>query len=124
MHRKSLERLEFLLPYANQFAEELRTMSTVPQDEQLEHISFSLNELVESNVRYADWPTEIRVDPRFHTLIDSFEELKDARNMIVHRSKTLTHDEEMKILNILYEFGNEIEWRIKRAIDILESNEI
>lgn len=116
---KDLDRLIFLQPFANRFAECLRQMSHQPQSEQLEFIAFPLNELVESNVRYANWSRLTTLDPRLHDMLDNLETLKDVRNLIVHRSKTLTYEETMQMLNTLYEAGQYIDWQISQAIDIL-----
>ena len=99
--QRTIDRLEFLLPYANTFCEELRLLP------------------LESNVRQNDWPREMRINPNFHSLLESFEELKDVRNLITHQSKTLTHEEYMNLLSRLYEYGQNINWLIKRAIDLL-----
>lgn len=120
---KDLEKLIFLQPYANQFTQSLSEMSLEPQDRHLEFISFSLNELVESHVRYDDWSRYLTLDPRMHDMLDAFEELKKVRNLIIHRSKTLTYDETMKLLHRLYEHGQHIDWQINQAISILESQE-
>ena len=117
--QRTIDRLEFLLPYANTFCEELRVLHREPQDKQLGLIEHSLNELVESNVRENDWPREMRIDLRFRSLLESFEELKDVRNLSIHQSKTLTHDEYMDLLARLYEYGQNINWLIKHAIDLL-----
>ena len=117
--QRTIDRLEFLLPYANTFCEELRVLHREPQDKQLGLIEHSLNELVESNVKENDWPREMRIDQRFRSLLESFEELKDVRNLSIHQSKTLTHDEYMDLLTRLYEYGQNINWLIKRAIDTL-----
>lgn len=117
--QRTIDRLEFLLPYANTFCEELRVLHREPQDKQLGLIEHSLNELVESNVKENDWPREMRIDPRFRSLLESFEELKDVRNLSIHQSKTLTHDEYMDLLTRLYEYGQNINWLIKHAIDML-----
>ena len=117
--QRTIDRLEFLLPYANTFCEELRVLHREPQDKQLGLIEHSLNELVESNVKENDCPREMRIDPRFRSLLESFEELKDVRNLIIHQSKTLTHDEYMELLTRLYEYGQNINWLIKHAIDML-----
>lgn len=117
--QRTIDRLEFLLPYANTFCEELRLLPLESQDQQLGLIQHSLNELVESNVRENDWPREMRINPNFHSLLESFEELKDVRNLIIHQSKTLTHEEYMNLLSRLYEYGQNINWLIKRAIDLL-----
>lgn len=117
--QRTIDRLEFLLPYANTFCEELRVLHREPQDKQLGLIEHSLNELVESNVKENDWPREMRVDPRFRSLLESFEELKDVRNLSIHQSKTLTHDEYMELLTRLYEYGQNINWLIKHSIDML-----
>ena len=117
--QRTIDRLEFLLPYANTFCEELRLLPLEPQDQQLGLIQHSLNELVESNVRENDWPREMRINPNFHSLLESFEELKDVRSLITHQSKTLTHEEYMNLLSRLYEYGQNINWLIKRAIDLL-----
>lgn len=117
--QRTIDRLEFLLSYANTFCEELRVLHREPQDKQLGLIEHSLNELVESNVRENDWPREMRIDPRFRSLLESFEELKDVRNLSIHQSKTLTHDEYMELLTRLYEYGQNINWLIKHAIDML-----
>lgn len=117
--QRTIDRLEFLLPYANTFCEELRLLPLEPQDQQLGLIQHSLNELVESNVRENDWPREMRINPNFHSLLESFEELKDVRNLITHQSKTLTYEEYMNLLSRLYEYGQNINWLIKRAIDLL-----
>ena len=117
--QRTIDRLEFLLPYANTFCEELRVLHREPQDKQLGLIEHSLNELVESNVRENDWPREMRIDLRFRSLLESFEELKDVRNLSIHQSKTLTHDEYMELLTRLYEYGQNINWLIKHAIDML-----
>jgi len=117
--QRTIDRLEFLLSYANTFCEELRVLHREPQDKQLGLIEHSLNELVESNVKENDWPREMRIDPRFRSLLESFEELKDVRNLSIHQSKTLTHDEYMDLLTRLYEYGQNINWLIKHAIDML-----
>ena len=117
--QRTIDRLEFLLPYANTFCEELRVLHREPQDKQLGLIEHSLNELVESNVKENDWPREMRIDPRFRSLLESFEELKDVRNLSIHQSKTLTYDEYMELLSRLYEYGQNINWLIKHAIDML-----
>lgn len=117
--QRAIDRLEFLLPYANTFCEELRVLHREPQDRQLGLIEHSLNELVESNVRENDWPREMRIDLRFSSLLESFEELKDVRNLSIHQSKTLTHDEYIDLLTRLYEYGQNINWLIKHAIDML-----
>ena len=117
--QRTIDRLEFLLPYANTFCEELRVLHQEPQDKQLGLIEHSLNELVESNVKENDWPREMRIDPRFRSLLESFEELKDVRNLSIHQSKTLTYDEYMDLLTRLYEYGQNINWLIKHAIDML-----
>lgn len=117
--QRTIDRLEFLLPYANTFCEELRVLHREPQDKQLGLIEHSLNELVESNVKENDWPREMRIDPRFRSLLESFEELKDVRNLSIHQSKTLTHDEYMDLLTRLYDYGQNINWLIKHAIDML-----
>lgn len=117
--QRTIDRLEFLLPYANTFCEELRVLHREPQDKQLGLIEHSLNELVESNVKENDWPREMRIDPRFRSLLESFEELKDVRNLSIHQSKTLTYDEYLELLTRLYEYGQNINWLIKRAIDML-----
>lgn len=117
--QRTIDRLEFLLPYANTFCEELRVLHREPQDKQLGLIEHSLNELVESNVKENDWSREMRIDPRFRSLLESFEELKDVRNLSIHQSKTLTHDEYMELLTRLYEYGQNINWLIKHAIDML-----
>ena len=117
--QRTIDRLEFLLPYANTFCEELRVLHLEPQDKQLDLIEHSLNELVESNVKENDWPREMRIDPRFRSLLESFEELKDVRNLSIHQSKTLTHDEYMDLLTRLHEYGQNINWLIKHAIDML-----
>lgn len=52
--QRTIDRLGFLLPYANTFCEELRLLPLEPQDQQLGLIQHSLNELVESNVREND----------------------------------------------------------------------
>lgn len=119
---KDIERLEFLQPYANRFAEDLLEMATVPQKDQLRFISSSLNELVESNVRYGSWSRSLELDHRMHSMIDALEELKNVRNIIIHRSKTLTYAEIMNLLHLLYEHGQYIDWMISRAISILEEN--
>ena len=117
--QRTIDRLEFLLPYANAFCEELRVLHLEPQDKQLGLIEHSHNELVESNVKENDWPREMRIDQRFRSLLESFEELKDVRNLSIHQSKTLTHDEYMELLTRLYEYGQNINWLIKHAIDML-----
>lgn len=117
--QRTIDRLEFLLPYANTFCEELRVLHREPQDKQLGIIEHSLNELVESNIRENDWPREMRIDPNFRSLLESFEELKDVRNLFIHQSKTLTYDEYMNLLTRLYEYGQNINWLIKHAIDML-----
>lgn len=117
--QRTIDRLEFLLSYANTFCEELRVLHLEPQDKQLSLIEHSLNELVESNVRENDWPREMRIDLRFRSLLESFEELKDVRNLSIHQSKTLTHGEYMDLLSRLYDYGQNINWLIKHAIDML-----
>lgn len=117
--QRTIDRLEFLLPYANTFCEELRVLHREHQDKQLGLIEHSLNELIESNVKENDWSREMRIDPRFRSLLESFEELKDVRNLSIHQSKTLTHEEYMDLLTRLYEYGQNINWLIKRAIDML-----
>lgn len=118
-----LEKLTFLQPYANRFAQDLSEMFLQPQKQQLEFISFSLNELVESDVRYGNWSRYLSIDPRMHGLLDAFEELKNVRNLIIHRSKTLTYYEMRDLIARLYEYGKHIDWQIDQAISILESKE-
>lgn len=119
-----VERLSFLLPYANRFVADLRELYLVSQEDQLKEIFFSLNELVEWSCRYSNWPRWFTLDVRSHSLIDSFEELKDCRNLITHSSKTLTDDEVMSILNKLYQNGEQISWKISRIINLIEDGEM
>ena len=46
--------------------------------------------------------------------------LKDLRNIIVHRFNEIDHEEYMRILNDLYEYGRDIDRMIEQAIAIIE----
>lgn len=116
-----LEKLESLLPYAREFVDELNNLTQYPQSEQLQEISVSLNKLAESpNVRHQNWSRLMRIDFRMQELLESLEMLKDLRNIIVHRFNEIDHEEYMRILNDLYEYGRDIDRMIERAISIIE----
>lgn len=116
-----LEKLESLLPYAREFVEDLENLTQYPQSEQLQEITVSLNKLAESpNVRHQNWSRLIRIDFRMQELLESLEMLKDLRNIIVHRFNEIDHEEYMRILNDLYEYGRDIDRMIERAIAIIE----
>lgn len=116
-----LEKLESLLPYAREFVEDLENLTQYPQSEQLQEITVSLNKLAESpNVRHQNWSRLMRIDFRMQELLESLEMLKDLRNIIVHRFNEIDHEEYMRILNDLYEYGRDIDRMIERAIAIIE----
>ena len=116
-----LEKLESLLPYAREFVDELNNLTQYPQSEQLQEISVSLNKLAESpNVRHQNWSRLMRIDFRMQELLESLEMLKDLRNIIVHRFNEIDHEEYMRILNDLYEYGRDIDRMIEQAISIIE----
>ena len=116
-----LEKLESLLPYAREFVDELNNLTQYPQSEQLQEITVSLNKLAESpNVRHQNWSRLMRIDFRMQELLESLEMLKDLRNIIVHRFNEIDHEEYMRILNDLYEYGRDIDRMIERAIAIIE----
>lgn len=119
-----LERLYFLLPYANRLSADLGELHTYPQDEQLHKISYPLNELVEWSCRYSNWPRWIANDVRSHSMIDAFEELKNCRNLITHSSKTLTYEETMNILNKIYQYGEQLAWKMTTIISLIEAGEM
>lgn len=116
-----LEKLESLLPYAREFVDELNNLTQYPQSEQLQEITVSLNKLAESpNVRHQNWSRLMRIDFRMQELLESLEMLKDLRNIIVHRFNEIDHEEYMRILNDLYEYGRDIDRMIEQAIAIIE----
>lgn len=116
-----LEKLESLLPYAREFVDDLENLTQYPQSEQLQEITASLNRLVESkNVKQTHWSQLMRIDIRMQELLESLEVLKDLRNIIVHRFNDIDHEEYMRILNDLYEYGRDIDRMIERAISIIE----
>lgn len=116
-----LEKLESLLPYAREFVEDLENLTQYPQSEQLQEITVSLNKLAESpNVRHQNWSRLMRIDFRMQELLESLEMLKDLRNIIVHRFNEIDHEEYMRILNDLYEYGRDIDRMIEQAIAIIE----
>lgn len=116
-----LEKLESLLPYAREFVEDLENLTQYPQSDQLQEITVSLNKLAESpNVRHQNWSRLMRIDFRMQELLESLEMLKDLRNIIVHRFNEIDHEEYMRILNDLYEYGRDIDRMIERAIAIIE----
>lgn len=116
-----LEKLESLLPYAREFVDELNNLTQYPQSEQLQEISVSLNKLVESRIiRHDYWSQLMRIDIRMQELLESFEILKNVRNIIMHRFNEIDHEEYMRILNDLYEYGRDIDRMIERAIAIIE----
>ena len=116
-----LEKLESLLPYAREFVDELTNLTQYPQSEQLQEITVSLNKLAESpNVRHQNWSRLMRIDFRMQELLESLEMLKDLRNIIVHRFNEIDHEEYMRILNDLHEYGRDIDRMIEQAIAIIE----
>lgn len=116
-----LEKLESLLPYAREFVDELNNLTQYPQSEQLQEISVSLNKLVESRIiRHDYWSQLMRIDIRMQELLESFEILKNVRNIIMHRFNEIDQEEYMRILNDLYEYGRDIDRMIERAIAIIE----
>lgn len=116
-----LEKLESLLPYAREFVEDLENLTQYPQSDQLQEISVSLNKLVESRIiRHDYWSQLMRIDIRMQELLESFEILKNVRNIIMHRFNEIDHEEYMRILNDLYEYGRDIDRMIERAIAIIE----
>lgn len=116
-----LEKLESLLPYAREFVEDLENLTQYPQSDQLQEISVSLNKSVESRIiRHDYWSQLMRIDIRMQELLESFEILKNVRNIIMHRFNEIDHEEYMRILNDLYEYGRDIDRMIERAIAIIE----
>lgn len=116
-----LEKLESLLPYAREFVEDLENLTQYPQSDQLQEISVSLNKLVESRIiRHDYWSQLMRIDIRMQELLESFEILKNVRNIIMHRFNEIDQEEYMRILNDLYEYGRDIDRMIERAIAIIE----
>lgn len=116
-----LEKLESLLPYAREFVEDLENLTQYPQSDQLQEITVSLNKLAESpNVRHQNWSRLMRIDFRMQELLENLEMLKDLRNIIVHRFNEIDHEEYMRILNDLYEYGRDIDRMIEQAIAIIE----
>jgi hypothetical protein len=116
-----LEKLESLLPYAREFVEDLENLTQYPQSDQLQEISVSLNKLVESRIiRHDYWSQLMRIDIRMQELLESFEILKNVRNIIMHRFNEIDHEEYMRILNDLYEYGRDIDRMIEQAIAIIE----
>ena len=120
---EAIDNLIFILPYAGKFVEELNCLSMYAQDEQLDEITTALNNLVEWDCHYYDWPQQMRIDLRLRDMIDAMQELKVVRNTYLHNSTKLTSEEKIDLLGRLYEAGSDINWQIKRAIDIIQSDE-
>ena len=77
---EAIDDLIFILPYADKFVEELNCLSMYAQDEQLDEITTALNNLVEWDCHYYDWPQQMRIDLRLRDMIDAMQELKVVRN--------------------------------------------
>lgn len=93
------------------------------QEDQLDEITTALNNLVEWDCHYYDWPQRMRIDLRLRDMIDAMHELKVVRNTYLHNSTKITAEEKIDLLGRLYEHGHDINWKIKRAIDLMQSDE-
>ena len=120
---EAIDDLIFILSYADKFVEELNCLSMYAQDEQLDEITTALNNLVEWDCHYYDWPQRMRIDLRLRDMIDAMQELKVVRNTYLHKSTKATTEEKIDLLGRLYEAGSDINWQIKRAIDLMQSDE-
>lgn len=120
---EAIDNLIFILPYADKFVEELNCLSMYAQDEQLDEITTALNNLAEWDCRYYDWPQQMRLDLRLRDMIDAMQELKVVRNTYLHNSTQITAEDKIDLLGRLYDAGHDINWQIKRAIDLMQSDE-
>lgn len=120
---EAIDDLIFILPYADKFVEELNCLSMYAQDEQLDEITTALNNLVEWDCHYYDWPQRMRIDLRLRDMIDAMQELKVVRNTYLHNSTKITAEDKIELLGRLYDAGHDINWQIKRAIDLMQSDE-
>lgn len=120
---EAIDDLIFILPYADKFVEELNCLSMYAQDEQLDEIVTALNNLVEWDCHYYDWPQRMRIDLRLRDMIDAMQELKVVRNTYLHNSTKITAEDKIDLLGRLYDAGRSINWQIKRAIDLMQSDE-
>lgn len=120
---EAIDDLIFILPYADKFVEELNYLSMYAQDEQLDEIVTALNNLVEWDCHYYDWSQRMRVDLRLRDMIDAMQELKVVRNTYLHNSTKATIEDKIDLLGRLYDTGHDINWQIKRAIDLMQSDE-
>lgn len=120
---EAIDDLIFILPYAEKFVDELNFLSMYDQEDQLDEITTALNNLVEWDCHYYDWPQRMRIDLRLRDMIDAMQELKVVRNTYLHNSTKITVDEKIDLLGRLYDAGHDINWKIKRAIDLMQSDE-
>lgn len=120
---EAIDDLIFILPYADKFVDELNFLSMYAQEDQLDEITTALNNLVEWDCHYYDWPQRMRIDLRLRDMIDSIQELKVVRNTYLHNSTKITSEEKIDLLGRLYDAGSDINWQIKRAIDLMQSDE-
>lgn len=120
---EAIDDLIFILPHADKFVEELNFLSMYAQEDQLDEITTALNNLVEWECHYYDWPQRMRIDLRLRDMIDAMQELKVVRNTYLHNSTKITAEEKIDLLGRLYEHGHDINWKIKRAIDLMQSDE-
>lgn len=120
---EAIDDLIFILPYADKFVDELNFLSMYAQEDQLDEITTALNNLVEWDCHYYDWPQRMRIDLRLRDMIDAMQELKVVRNTYLHNSTKITAEEKIDLLGRLYEHGHDINWKIKRAIDLMQSDE-
>lgn len=120
---EAIDDLIFILPYADKFVDELNFLSMYAQEDQLDEITTALNNLVEWDCHYYDWPQRMRIDLRLRDMINAMQELKVVRNTYLHNSTKITAEQKVDLLGRLYEYGHDINWQIKRAIDLMQSDE-
>lgn len=120
---EAIDDLIFILPCADKFVEELNCLSMYAQEDQLDEIMTALNNLVEWDCHYYDWPQRMRIDLRLRDMIDAMQELKVVRITYLHNTTKITIEEKIDLLGRLYEYGHDINWQIKKAIDLMQSDE-
>lgn len=120
---EAIDDLIFILPCADKFVEELNCLSMYAQEDQLDEIMTALNNLVEWDRHYYDWPQRMRIDLRLRDMINAMQELKVVRNTYLHNTTKITIEEKIDLLDRLYEAGHDINWQIKKAIDLMQSDE-
>lgn len=120
---EAIDDLIFILPHADKFVEELNCLSMYAQEDQLDEITTALKNLVELDCHYYDWPQQMRLDLRLRDMIDAMQELKVVRNTYLHNSTKITAEDKIDLLGRLYDVGYDINWKIKRAIDLIQSDE-